>query len=153
MNDLFSPDILLPVHKTASLFWVSGIFLVWNIMTFVFFFPERSKHLPNISFTLFLLWVLSEKTVPVNIPLFFSQGGRPFQRRQRPWGNSGVLNNHCNYELGCSSQRLSSCRLPRCITFGGHCFCSYFNYMRFMCYVTFVFWPSDLGNWKFRKFC
>lgn len=49
------------------------------------FFPERSKLLPNISFTLCLLWVLLEKTVHVDIPLFFSQGGRSFQRRHGPW--------------------------------------------------------------------
>lgn len=143
---------IFPVHRTAFLIWVSGIFFSMTQRNWWLFLRDLSSiHLPDISFTLLLVWVLSEKTVTCKYShllctFFSSQWGRHFQRRQRSWRKCV-----CSLVSLTSTATIGLDILPWVfLDSGGHNAsylggvtdsCSYFNSLRFVCCVTFVFWP------------
>lgn len=151
MHDLDSVDIFFPVHRTAFLIWVSGIFLPMTQRNWWLFLRDLSIiHLPDISFTLLLVWVLSEKTVTCKyshlLHTFFSrQRGRHFQRRQRPWRKCVhslvFLTTTATMSLDIFPWGFLDLGCHNASYLGVTDSCSYFNSLRFVCYVTFVFWP------------
>lgn len=140
-----------PVHRTAFLIWVSGIFLSMTQRNWWLFLRDLSIiHLPDISFTLLLVWVLSEKTVTCKYshPLHtFSsrQWGRHWQRRQRPWRqyvcSLVFLTTTATMSLDIFPWGFLDLGCQNASYLGVTDSCSYFNSLRFLCCVTFVFWP------------